>query len=413
MFLKRKIIKEIEKWINKREMIILIWPRQVGKTTLLKHFFDKTNWQKIWFNLDKINDCEIFSNYDKLINYLKLQWFDFSKKIILFVDEFQYCKNSERIFKNLYDDNENIKIFASGSSSLNIKNLIQESLAGRKIVFKIYPLNLEEFISWRIGKNFDLSIFKDIKNLKDIWENYLNFLYEFMIRWWYPKVVLEKNLAPQHLENIFDLYLKKDILDLLNIRNLYSFKKLITYLAINNWQQVNYSQLANFVEIDIWTVKNYIEILEETFLIKKVIPYFSNKNKEISKSPKIYFVDNWVRNYFIKNFIEDIDLRVDKWELFEWIVLQELIKAWKKEIKYWRTKTKVEIDFVIDNILNVDIIEVKFKEKINSKDFYWLKKFIEIYANLVNNAYLISRYWLDDCVERINCINIFQFIAKL
>jgi predicted AAA+ superfamily ATPase len=84
------------------------------------------------------------------------------------VDEFQYCKNSERIFKNLYDDNENIKIFASGSSSLNIKNLIQESLAGRKIVFKIYPLNLEEFISWRIGKNFDLSIFKDIKNLKDI-----------------------------------------------------------------------------------------------------------------------------------------------------------------------------------------------------------------------------------------------------
>ena len=412
MFLKRKIVSSIERWINKKEIIILIWPRQVGKTTLMKYFFDKINWQKFWFSLDKTKDCDIFSNYEKLLDYIKLQWFDLDKKFTLFVDEFQYCKNSEIIFKNLYDSFDNVKIFASGSSSLNIKNLIQESLAWRKKIFKIYPLNLEEFIAWRTWKDFDVKIFKEIKYLKDIWENYLKFLYEFMVWGWYPKVVLEKNLAQEHLENIFDLYLKKDILDFLNIRHLDSFKKLITYLAINNWQQINYSQLANFADIDIGTVKNYIEILQETFLIKKVIPFYTNKNKEISKAPKIYFVDNWVRNYFIKNFLEDVELRQDNWVLLEAIVLQEFLKYNKEDIKYWRTKTKQEIDFVIDNVVNVDVVEVKFKEKISSSDYYWITKFKESYKNLLKNVYLMSKYWEKNCLEWIKCENLFSFISN-
>ncbi len=412
MFLKRKIVFDIQKWVSKKEIIILIWPRQVWKTTLLKYFFDKTEWQKIWFDLDKLKDCDVFSNYDKLIDFLKLQ-FDINQKITLFVDEFQYCKNSEIIFKNLYDSFDNIKIFASGSSSLNIKNLIQESLAWRKKIFKIYPLSLEEFILWKNWENFDIKVFKDIKNIKDIWEKYLKLLYQFMVRWWYPQIVLDEDLAKEHLENIFDLYLKKDILDLLNIKNIDSFKKLIQYLAINHWQQVNYSQLANFASIDIGTVKNYIDILQETFLIKKVVPFFSNKNKEISKAPKIYFIDNWVRNYFIKNFLEEIDLRIDKWVLFEWVILQELIKRKFDNIKYWRTKTKQEVDFIIDNVVNIDAIEVKFKENLCSKDFYWLNVFSKLYSKILSKMYLISKYWCDKKFlnNNIDCINLFTFLS--
>ncbi len=412
MFLKRKIIKEIEKWENAEEIIILIWARQVGKTTLLKYFFDKTKWQKIWFDLDKTKDCEIFSDYEKLLDYLKLQWFDLNKKLTLFVDEFQYCKKSEIVFKNIYDSYDNIKIFASGSSSLNIKNLIQESLAWRKRIFKIYPLSLEEFINWKTTKDFDIQIFKDIKNLKNIWEKYLKLLYEFMIWGWYPKVVLNKDLAKEHLENIFDLYLKKDILDLLNIRNLESFKKLLIYLAINNWEQVNYSQIANFADIDIWTVKNYIEILQETFLIKIVVPFFTNKNKEISKAPKIYFVDNWVRNYFIKNFIKDVNLRQDNWTLFEATILQEFLKHKQENIKYWRTKTGQEVDFIVDNIINIDAIEIKFKDKISSNDYRWLFKFKEEYKKLIKEAYLLSKYWDGNSKNNIKNTNLFNFIAN-
>ncbi len=411
MFKKRKIIQEIEKWLPKQEIIILLWPRQVGKTTLLKYFFDKISWQKLWFDLDKPSHCSIFSSYEKLIQYLQLQKFDLKQKITLFVDEFQYCKNAERVFKNLYDSFDNIKILASGSSSLNIKNLIQESLAWRKKILKVYPLNIEEFISWKTGQDFDIAIFKDIKVLKDIGKEYLTYLYEFMVWGGYPKVVLDKSLAKEHLENIFDLYLKKDIVDLLNIKHLESFKKLITYLALNSWNQINYSQLANFADIDIWTVKNYIEILEETFLVKKVIPFYTNKNKEISKASKVYFVDNGVRNYFIKNFLEEVDLRQDAGILFESIVMQEFLKHNVENIKYRRTKTKQEVDFIIDNIQVVDAIEVKFKEKVSAKDFAWLKTFSQLYSKMIKNLYLISKYGLEGCLEDFKCENLYSFLA--
>ena len=146
----RKIFKSIEKYLNKREIIILLGARQVGKTSIMKYFFEREKRQKIWLNLDKNSDCEKFYSLENLINYLKFEGFDIEKEIVIFVDEFQYCSNSERIFKNIYDEYENIKIIASGSSSMDIKNKIQESLSGRKKIFYVYSLDLEEFISWKL-----------------------------------------------------------------------------------------------------------------------------------------------------------------------------------------------------------------------------------------------------------------------
>ena len=120
--------------------------------------------------------------------------------------------------------------------------------------------------------------------------------------------------------------------------------------------------------------------------------FFTNKNKEIIRAPKIYFLDNWVRNYFIKNFLIDIDLRIDKWELFEWVVLQELIKNNFWEIKYWRTKSWVEVDFLIDNIISLDVFEVKFKNKLKSSDFSGLESFKREYSDKINKSFLI---WKD------------------
>ncbi len=136
-----KIFKNIEKYLNKREIIILLGARQVGKTSIMKYFFEKEKRQKLWLNLDKNSDCEKFVSVENILNYLKIENFDLKKEIILFVDEFQYCKKSETIFKNIYDEFENIKILASGSSSMDIKNKIQESLAGRKKIFYVYSLD--------------------------------------------------------------------------------------------------------------------------------------------------------------------------------------------------------------------------------------------------------------------------------
>jgi predicted AAA+ superfamily ATPase len=311
----------------------------------------------------------------------------------------------------LYDEYNNIKIIASWSSSMDIKNKFQESLAWRKKIFNIYSLDLKEFISWKFildWKQKWLIDFKKFVNIKGQLEksakNYYDYLYEYMIFGWYPKTLLEDN-KQEVLENIFDLYLKKDILDFMNIKNILWFKKIVTYLALNNWAQINYSDLSNFSDVDINTTKSYLEILEETFIIKQVRPFFTNKNKEIIKAPKIYFLDNGVRNYFIKNFLSDIDLRIDKWELFEWVIMQEFIKNWVWEIKYWRTKSWTEVDFIIYNISNISAFEVKFKNKIKSTDFSWLTFLKREYSNKLNKSYLVWKYRDKWCISIFDLSN--------
>ena len=189
------------------------------------------------------------------------------------------------------------------------------------------------------------------------------------------------------------------------MKNISAFKKIVIYLSINNWWQINYTDLSSFADVDINTLKSYLEILEQTFIIKQVKPFFTNKNKEIVKAPKIYFLDNWVRNYFIKNFLEDIELRVDKWELFEGVILQEFIKNNIREIKYWRNKQWKEVDFILDNIISLDIFEVKFKDKIKNTDFSWINTFLKTYENKVNKKFIV---WKDR--EKQNIISIFDLL---
>ncbi len=420
----RKILLNIIKNLDNRKIIILIWPRQVWKTSIMKYLYNKIELNKVRFNLDNIWDCEKFQRLDILISYLKSIWLDFSKKIYLFVDEFQYCANSDRIFKNIYDTYENIKIISSWSSSMEIKNKIQESLAGRKKIFYIYSLDLEEFISWKLiklWKTKELINFKVFNEINDIsfLKEYFDYLYEYMIFGWYPEVVLNDDFESKKdaLTSIFDLYLKRDILDFLNIKNVLWFKNLIKYLSYNMWNQINFSELSNFADIDINTLKSYIEILEHTYLIKKIYPFFTNKNKEIVKSPKIYFLDNWVRNFFINNFSIDIDLRLDKGFLFEAAVLQQFIKNWIKEnIKYRRTKNQKEVDFVIDNMFELIGLEVKFKDIIKNKDLIGLKEFIKDYQDKIKKLYLVSksnksRIKIEDI--DINVISIFDIFNEI
>ena len=149
--------------------------------------------------------------------------------------------------------------------------------------------------------------------------------------------------------------------------------------------------MSAFSSVDINTLKSYLEILEQTFIIKQIRPFYTNKNKEIVKSPKIYFLDNWVRNYFVKNFLQEVDLRADKWELFEAVVLQELLKNNIDEIKYWRTKTKIEVDFIIDKVVKVDALEAKFKEKIKNSDFAGLNAFKKQYKDKVDKLLLVAK----------------------
>ena len=232
----------------------------------------------------------------------------------------------------------------------------------------------------------------------------LNLLKEFMVFGSYPEVVLISK--PQEkikiLNSIFDLYVKKDLIEYLNIKRILHVKKLIEILSVNHGQKIKFEELAKVCSLKEYEVKNYIEILKETFLITELRPYFTNKNKEIVKIPKIYFIDPGVRNYFLNNFIET-DKRIDNGFLFEGFVLSEFHKAGHKNIKYWQDKNKREVDFIIDKIHEQIPVEVKFKRNLKQNDFKGLKAYIKQYPE-TQKMFLINP--IAQYTESVNNINV-------
>jgi len=398
MVLTRKIFKKLKEQAHSRKISLLIGARQVGKTTLLKELHNQ---------LSKSNNClfidlDIFSNYEKissfetLINSLKLTGYNKSQKdfFYLFLDEFQRHPALAKIMKNVYDNTQNVKIYASGSSSLTIKDQIQESLAGRKIINEIYPLDFEEFL---IFKKKTVLV-ENLNNIKKLDGNglfaslkeYYNSMIEFMVFGGYPEVVLKKTKKEKIivLESIFDLYVKKDLVEYLNIEKILGVKKLIEFLAVNNGKKTKYEEITQITYFHLNELKKYLEILEETYLIKTIRPFYTNKNKELVKIPKIYFIDNGVRNYFINNF-NDVNIRDDAGFLFESFILAEIIKSGQKKINFWQDKNMREVDFVIEKEGKIIPIEVKFKKKLKSEDFYGINAFLNSHKQ-IKTAFLLN-----------------------
>lgn len=393
---KRKLFNELFAEKEQKKISIILGPRQVGKTTLLKqlHHTICKNKPGIYLDLDIISNFEKVSNYENLINFIRLEGYDELAKsfFYLFLDEFQRYPGFSKILKNVTDNNDNIKIYATGSSSIKIKNEIQESLAGRKNIHYLLPLDFEEFIIFKNGKT-ELKYLENVSKLTGRGLNtslLYHHLTEFMIFGSYPEVVLAPKPEDKIkiLNSIFDLYVKKDLVEYLNITKILNVKRLIEILSVNHGQKIKYEELAQICSIKEYEVKNYIEILQETFLIKVVRPYFTNKNKEIVKIPKIYFIDSGVRNYFLNNFAET-EIRNDVGFLFEGFVLSEMVKAGNENIKYWQDKNKREVDFIIDNIHEQIPVEIKFKKRLKQNDLQGLKAYLKQYPQ-TQKEYLVN-----------------------
>ncbi len=387
MPIQRKILRELKKEINKKKISILVGPRQVGKTTLMKMVYEEISEKNkcLFLDIDIVSNYEKASSFENLLNEMKINGYDEKDKnyFYLFLDEFQKYPEIVRVMKNIYDNLDNVKIFASGSSSLTIKNQIQESLAGRKIIHNIYPLDFEEFLVFKkengLAKNIENIKKLKGKNLSKTLKKYNSYLEEFLIFGGYPEVVLSKNKKDkvQTLESIFDLYVKKDLVEYLNVKKILDVKKIIEFLAVNNGRKIKYEEISGRTSLKFNEIKNYLEILSETYLIEIIRPFFTNKNKEITKIPKIYFIDNGVKNYFIKNF-NKLEIREDSGMSFEGFVLSELLKKGKKGIKTWQDKNKNEVDFILEEE-NLIPIEIKFKENLKKKDLKGLNVFLERY----------------------------------
>ena len=396
--LSRKIFEKLKEQAKDKKISLLLGARQVGKTTLLKELYSKLSGTNkcLFLDLDIISNYEKVSTFENLMNTLKLNEYNEEQEdfFYLFLDEFQRYNNLAQIMKNVYDNFSNIKIYASGSSSLTIKSQVQESLAGRKKINEIFPLDFEEFLWFKQNEKL-IKNFSNIKNLKG---NNLNsslkefneILSEFLIFGSYPEVVLKnlKNEKIEVLSSIFDLYVKKDLVEYLRIEKILEMKKLIEFLAVNNGQKIKYEDISKLTSLSFKEIKRHIEILRETYIIEELKPFYTNKNKELVKIPKIYFLDNGVRNYFINNF-NNLSLRNDSGFLFEGFVISELLKRGMKNLRFWQDKNGNEIDVIIEENSHIFPIEVKFKQSLKSEDFRGVEAFLKTYKK-TKKSFLIN-----------------------
>jgi predicted AAA+ superfamily ATPase len=369
----RKILSKIIKELSSREVVFLLGTRQVGKTTLSKLIAEKSKFEDVFFfDFEDKEYRELFDDVSvkKLEQIFKLEDINIEKKILIVFDEIQLLQDPSNMLKLIYDHFPNLKIIATGSSSLEIKAKFSDSLAGRKKVYKIEPLDFDEFLLFKEEEKLLRlrTMFKEeedklsmVSIVNSQTKRFLELFEEYLIYGGYPEVVLieSREAKIEKLNSIASSYIQKDIKDLANIENIDGYNKLIQYLSINIGNMINLSSISTAIGLSLPTVKKYINLLQETFIIDELKPFFRNKNKEISKNGKIFFKDIGVRNLQIKNF-NRLSYRTDVGELYENYVFNRLeSQNILSSLYMYRTQSKTEIDFIEINESVASLYEVK------------------------------------------------------
>ncbi|MEF2174957.1 MAG: ATP-binding protein [Candidatus Absconditabacteria bacterium] len=374
----RKIFHNLLKEIDNNQIILLIGARQVGKTTLMKQVRERISksYDTYFLNLE---DPDIKSNLNTHPNKL----FDITgtkntDKQVIFIDEIQYLDNPTNFLKYIFDEyKDNVKLYVSGSSSFYIDQKFKDSLIGRKKVYNIHTLDFEEFLDFKNENNLKRAIFQNKKI--PILEKYkLESLFiEYITYSGYPEIVLFEDFS-QKINRLSEFtldYIKKDIYDS-NIADIDKFLNILKTLANQTGELLNMSEIANSFNLSLPTVEKYIYIMQKSFHIALIRPFYSNIRKELSKMPKVYFYDLGFRNSLLKNF-DNINNRLDKGGYLENIVWREFLFTYGLDnIKYWRTISKNEVDFIINDN---KAYESKFSEKLIKESKY--KSFTDKYPS--------------------------------
>lgn len=379
----RDVAIKARKYLKNDDILLFIGPRQAGKTTILRQIEDilkKDNAVVYFLNLEDVEYLELLNRTPK--NIFKIFPMDLSKRSFVFIDEVQYLANPSNFLKYLYDEHKGkIKLLVSGSSAFYIDKKFKDSLAGRKKIFNVPTLSFREFL--RFKSEIDLSQ-KNFKNLSLSEKEKIEIYYrQYLVYGGYPRVVLAANEEKTDiLREIAYSYIKKDIHEA-NIRQDEVFYKLFKILASQIGNLVNASELALTLGVSKTAIDNFLYVMQKSFHIELIRPFFKNKRKELAKMPKIYFLDLGLRNFFASNF-KPFETRDDRGALLENAAMRQLAEKYGKEqIKFWRTTGKHEIDFIADE---KEAFEVKIDPaKIKEKNY---KKFLESYPNI--NLSIIS-----------------------
>lgn len=392
MLIKRKVFKDLEDHLFQKEISLIVGPRQVGKTTLMLELAAclKDRGRKyVFLNLDRESDEKFFSSQEELIKKIRLE---IGPEGFVFIDEIQRKKNAGLFLKGIYDLDLPYKFIVSGSGSLELKEQVHESLAGRKRMFEVAPVDFNEFCDFKTGYRYENKLYDFFKIERDkielLLEEYLNF-------GGYPRIILENESLEKNkiMGEIFRSCIEKDLLSLLRIDRPEAFSLMIKIIASQAGQILNYSKLSQQSGLTFAPLKKYLWYAQKIFLLKEARPYFSNKQKEITKSPAMYFCDLGLRNFSV-----DLMGRLRDPQSFSFVFQNFVFNALYEEtrdsaatINFWRTISGAEVDFVVNRGREIIPIEVKYADLNKVEIGRSLASFIQKYnpktAIIVNKSF--------------------------
>jgi predicted AAA+ superfamily ATPase len=323
----RSCEKEILLILDKKKIVHIPGPRQVGKTMLIQKIGKESGLKVFWLNGDDVDTMNLFVN----LNSTKIHSIIGNYELLI-IDEAQRISNIGLALKIIIDNIPNLKVLVTGSSAFELSDQINEPLTGRKIEIFLYPISFAEMVN-------HTNLLEETRLLE-----------HRLIYGSYPEVITNAGDEKNVLKRLSDAYLYKDLLSFEKLKKSSVIMKLLQALALQLGNEVSFNEIAQIIGVDNQTIERYIDLLEKAYVVFRLPSFSRNLRNELKKSRKIYFYDNGIRNALIANF-SPLALRQDTGALWE----NYLISERKKYLGYnniwvntyfWRTHAQQEIDYL-------------------------------------------------------------------
>jgi uncharacterized protein len=396
---KRHLEQKINNLLTMFPVVALVGSRQCGKSTLAKQL--RPDWK--YYDLESPDDYQLISSDP-------VAFFALHRNHVI-IDEIQQYPELFKILRGVIDGDRGAKgrFILTGSSSPGIVKGITESLAGRIAVVEMWPFKQTEFIEAGLPDLY--SLLTDIRTVPDDFRSLEPALSPAQsMRVWFsggfPEPLIENEQTPgfhlQWMENYIATYVARDIRMLFPRLHIHNFRRFLTLLAQFSGNQLNMSEMARAIEVSVATIKDYLDIIHQTFLWRNLDPYTKNSLKKVQKAKKGFFRDSGLLHYFLRiNVMDSLLLHPVAGTSFESFVIEELIRgmqstmATRLEFSYYRTIDKSEVDLVIDGDMGVIPVEIKLRSSVTPSMLRGMNNFLHDtkagYGLLINRGKRIER----------------------
>lgn len=399
MYIQRELEKEILPFLDRKEALVILGPRQAGKTTLLKNLeriLTERGRRVKFMTFESQADLTLFNTDIESFKAIISQY------ECVIIDEFQYATAGGQKLKYLYDTTPT-KFILSGSSSLELVFQTGKYMVGRLMEFTLLPFSFQEFISFREKELHALLEAEPVHTLfsqasgkvfgKEVQRRLTVLLEEYVVFGGYPAVVLAGNKEEKVkiLESIAGNYFLRDIESLLHLATSGELRLLQKLLAAQVGNMIKYQELSLASGLPHRDLKRHLDILEKTYAVSFIRPFFTNRRTELTKNPKVYFLDLGFRNFVLSDFRPLVD-RPDVGALMEnyaYTLLRHRLPG-TTDIHYWRTKSKAEVDFVIEMDGKIRPFEIKYVSKrVKGKSLYsFMEKFRPVEVTILTKDFV-------------------------